>query len=265
MNFRVLPYQGGSPREISEVVNNIMNGKTNNTGSVAVATGGATTTTIEDARIGYNSVVILVPSSQVSASQEFPYGAFSSTADQTIASTTTAYEITFNTTDFSDGVTLSNNSRLVAGFSGIYNLQFSSQFINTDTQIQDVSVWFRKNGTNIANSNSEFSVPNRHGSTDGRLIASLNLYVDLQKDEYVEIVWCASNTTVSMEYIAAQTSPTRPATPSVIATMQYLSTNGYTSNIYFYPYISSVSNGSAVISHAPNTIAGKTFDYVIVG
>ena len=265
MTFRVLPYQGGSPREISEIVNNIMNGKTNNTGTVTLATGGATTTTITDARIGYGSKVILLPTAQTSASQEFPYGSFNSTQDQTIASTTTAYAMTFNVTDFSDGVTLSNNSRLVAGYSGIYNLQFSSQFTNTDSQIQDVSVWFAKNGTNIANSNSQFSIPNRHGSTDGALIAALNIYVDLAKDQYVEIYWSASNTSVSMDYLATQTSPTRPATPSVIATMHYVSTNGYTSNIYFDPFVSATFNGSATVSHAPNTIANKTFDYVIVG
>ena len=265
MTFRVLPYQGGSPREISEVVNNIMNGKTNNTGSVTFATGGATSTTITDARIGFGSKVILLPTAQVSASQEFPYGSFSSTADQTAASTTAAYAMTYNTTDFSDGVSLSNNSRLVAGFSGIYNLQFSSQFINTDSQIQDVSVWFRKNGTDIPNSNSQFSIPNRHGSTDGALIAALNIYVDLAKNQYVEIMWSASNVAVSMDYLAAQTSPTRPATPSVIATMHYVSTNGYTSNIYFDPYVSATANGSATISHASNTIANKTMDYVIVG
>ena len=265
MTFRVLPYQGGSPREISEVVNNIMNGKTNNTGSVTLATGGATTTTINDARIGFGSKVILLPTSQVAASQEFPYGSFNSTQDQTAANTTTAYAMTYNNTDFSDGVTLSSNSQLVAGYSGIYNLQFSSQFTNTDSQIHDVSVWFRKNGTNIANSNSEFSVPNRHGSKDGALIAALNIYVDLQKDQYVEIMWSVSNTAVSLDYLAAQSTPTRPATPSVIATMHYVSTNGYTSNIYFDPYVSATANGSATISHAPNSIANKTMDYVIVG
>jgi hypothetical protein len=265
MTYRILPYQGGSPREISEVVNNIMNGKTNNTGSVTLATGGATTTTITDARIGYDSVVILVPTAQTSASQEFPYGSFHSTSDQTIASTTTAYAMTFSATDFSDGVSLSNSSRLVAGYSGIFNLQFSSQFTNSDSQIQDVSVWFRKNGTNIANSNSEFSIPNRHGSTDGRLIAALNIYIDLAKDQYVEIMWSASSTLVLLDYLATQSSPTRPATPSVIATMHYVSTNGYTSNIYFDPFVSATANGSATISHAPNSIANKTFDYVIVG
>lgn len=265
MTFRVLPYQGGSPREISEIVNNIMNGKTNNTGSVTIATGGATTTTITDARIGFGSKVILLPTSQTAASQEFPYGSFHSTADQTVASTTTAYAMTYNTTDFSDGVTLSNSSRLVAGYSGIYNLQFSSQFTNADTQIQDISIWFKKNGTDVPNSNSEFSVPNSHGGTDGRLIASLNFYADLAKDQYIEIFWRSTSTQVTMKYIGTQSSPTRPATPSVIATMHYVSTNGYTSNIYFDPYVSATFNGSATISHAPNTIAGKTLDYVIVG
>lgn len=265
MTYRILPYQGGSPREISEVVNNIMNGKTNNTGSVTIATGGATSTTITDARIGYDSVVLLVPTAQTAASQDFPYGAFSSTQDQTISSTTTAYAMTFNTTDYSEGVSIASSSHLVAGYSGIYNLQFSTQFTNSDSQIQDVSVWFSKNGTNIANSNSEFSVPNSHGGVDGRLISSLNIFVNLAKDEYVEIMWKATNTSVKMDYLAAQTSPTRPATPSVIATMQYVSTNGYTSNIYYNPFVSSVSNGSATISHPANSIAGKTFDYIIVG
>ena len=49
--FRVLPYQGGTPRDISEVVNNLMNGKSNNTGTITLATGNATTTTLIDERI----------------------------------------------------------------------------------------------------------------------------------------------------------------------------------------------------------------------
>jgi hypothetical protein len=37
-----------------------------------------------------------------------PYGAFQDGTDQVAANTTTAYAITFDTTDFSNGVTLSN-------------------------------------------------------------------------------------------------------------------------------------------------------------
>jgi hypothetical protein len=108
-------------------------------------------------------------------------------------------------------------------------------------------------------------VPNSHGGVDGALIAALNIYVNLLKDDYVEIMWSTTSTDVSIQAIPAQTSPTRPATPSVIATMHYLSTNGYTSNIYFDPFVSATFNGSATISHAPNTNSGSTFNYVIVG
>ena len=59
--FRVLNPAGATPREISEVVNNAMNGKTNNTGSITLASGGATSTVIYDERIGFDSVVLLTP------------------------------------------------------------------------------------------------------------------------------------------------------------------------------------------------------------
>ena len=78
-----------------------------------------------------------------------PYGAFQDGTDQTAANTTTAYAITFDTTDFNNGVTLSNSSRLNVSQSGIYNIQFSVQLVNTTNASIDIDIWFRKNGTNI--------------------------------------------------------------------------------------------------------------------
>ena len=89
-----------------------------------------------------------------------PYGAFQDSTDQVAANTTTAYPMTLNTTDYSNGVYLSNGSRMNVRNYGVYNLQFSTQFVNTDSQIHDIDIWFRKNGTNIAYSNSRYSVPN---------------------------------------------------------------------------------------------------------
>jgi hypothetical protein len=66
--FRKLNYSGGTPREISEVVNNIMDGKTNNTGEFST-TALATTTTLYDERIGYNSAIFLTPMEANSAAQ----------------------------------------------------------------------------------------------------------------------------------------------------------------------------------------------------
>ena len=153
-----------------------------------------------------------------------PHGAFQDSTDQVAASTTVAYPITFNTTDFSNGVTIASNSRITVADAGIWNLQFSLQFTNTTNASQDVDVWFRKNGTNIANSNSRFHPPPRKSAGDpSHIIASLNFFVDMAANDYVEIVWRTENTGVSIEHFGTSTSPTRPAVPSAIATMSFVS------------------------------------------
>lgn len=152
-----------------------------------------------------------------------PFGAWSSDSDQTAVSTTTAYAVTFDVADVVGSVYLVGNSKMTVTYSGVYNLQFSIQFANTDTQIHDVDVWAAINGTNLANSNSRFSVPNRHGGVDGHLIAALNLFLPLNAGDYVELYWCTNDVGVKIEQIPAASSPTRPATPSVIATMSFVS------------------------------------------
>jgi len=259
--FRVLPPFGSDQRGIAEVVNGIMNGKTNNTGSVTLATGNVTTTTITDARIGIDSIILLAPSSAAAFADTAPYGSFQDSTDQTAASTTVAYPITFNTTDFSNGVYLSNSSRLNVRNAGIYNLQFSVQLENTDNAQHDVDIWFRKNGTNITASNSMFTVPARKSaSIFGHVIAAINYFVELAVNDYVEIVWRTENIGVTLEQTAAQSSPTRPATPSVIATMQYVAPNAM-DNVY----VSAQTNGSATLTHFSNNTASKTYKYIIVG
>jgi hypothetical protein len=153
-----------------------------------------------------------------------PYGAFQDSTDQTAANTTTAYAVTFDTTDFSNGITLSNSSRLNVAQAGIYNLQFSIQFKNTTNDGQDVDVWFRKNGTNIDNSNSRFHVVARKSTGDpSHLVASLNFFVSLVANDYMEIMWRTTDVGISIEHFATSSTPTRPAVPSVIATMSFVS------------------------------------------
>jgi hypothetical protein len=259
--YRKLPQIGGTPREVAEVVNNIIEGKSNNTGEITLATGNATTTTIYNERIGYNSIILLTPISTAAGSDTVPYGAFQDTTNQTAASTTAAYAITFNTTDFSNGVYLSNSSRLNVRNSGLYNLEFSIQFKNTTNDSQDVEVWFRKNGTNIAASNSRFGLAARKSAGDpSHIIGALNFYVELVAGDYVELMWKVSDTGVSIEYYAAGTSPTRPATPSIITTMSYVSTSAST-NVY----VSARTKGSATLKHFANNTADKTYGYLVLG
>lgn len=153
-----------------------------------------------------------------------PHGAFQDSTDQTAASTTVAYPVKFNTVDFSNGVTIASDSRLTVAVDGLWNLQFSLQFQNTSNDGQDVDIWFRKNGTNIDNSNSRFHLPARKTAGDpSHLIAAMNFFVSVVANDYIEIMWRTTSTDVSLEQFPTSTSPTRPAVPSAIVTMSFVS------------------------------------------
>lgn len=153
-----------------------------------------------------------------------PYGAFQDSTNQTAANTTTAYAITFDTTDFSNGVTLSNSSRLNVSQAGIYNIQFSVQLVNTTNLSADIDIWFRKNGTNIDKSNSRFGLAQRKSAGDPfHLIGAMNFFVSLDTTDYVELMWRTSDVGAYIEQYAASSTPTRPSIPSVIATVTFVS------------------------------------------
>ena len=154
----------------------------------------------------------------------FPYGAFQDSTDQVAVSTAVAYPVTFNTTDFSNDVTVVSNSRITVTNAGIYNLQFSIQLTNTTNASQDVDVWFRVNGTNVPASNSRFGLAPRKSPGDPfHTIAALNYFVSLNANNYVEIIWRTTDTGVYIEHYPVSASPTRPAVPSAIATLSFVS------------------------------------------
>ena len=152
----------------------------------------------------------------------FPYGAFQSGVDQTTTANT-ATIMTFNVTDYSNDVSMVSSSKITVVNSGVYNLQWSGQFENVDTQLHDASVWIRVNGADVVGSNRITSVPNKHGGINGHTIAAWNYFVQLNAGDYVQLMWSTDDAQVSLQYYAAGTSPTRPTTASVIATLSFVS------------------------------------------
>jgi hypothetical protein len=66
--YRKLNPAGATPREVSEVVNNLVEGKSNNTGNFTT-TQSTTTSTIYDERIGYESVILFTPMNDRAATE----------------------------------------------------------------------------------------------------------------------------------------------------------------------------------------------------
>jgi len=150
-----------------------------------------------------------------------PYGAFSSDQDQTTTANT-ATLMTLNTTDFANEVSISSSKITVAN-AGIYNLQFSVQAQNSDNQLHDMSIWLRQSGTNIVGSTGFISVPNSHGGVNGHGIYGWNYFLSMTAGQYVEIYWSVTNAAITIQAYPTQTSPVRPSTQSVVATMSFVS------------------------------------------
>lgn len=159
-----------------------------------------------------------------------PYNQIVSNNDQTAASVATAYAVTYDTTDFPDGISVVSSSRITFAQPGIYIVSYSIQLKNTNNDLETVDIWLRQNGTDIANSNTRFAIPARKSTGDpSYLVAVTPIMVDITAaNQYVQIMWRVSNTAVTIEQLPAVTAspgvtPAIPATPSVIVGVTFVS------------------------------------------
>lgn len=142
------------------------------------------------------------------------YGSFSDTTLQVAASINTAYAMTFNTTDSSNGVSRgSPTSRLVVDNQGVYNVQFSAQLDSLSGGTVNVYIWLRKNGTNVPNTASTIAIQ----GTAARTVAAWNFIIQLEPTNYVELMWATDSTNARI--LAASATSVWPAIPSVICTI----------------------------------------------
>jgi len=142
------------------------------------------------------------------------YGSFYDTTTQTGTTINTAKAITFNTTDLSNGVYIgSPTSRIYVDTPGIYNYDMSFQLDKTSGGTGEFYIWFRLNGTNVANSASYIQIQ----GNNAEIFSSLNYFFDLNAGDYVEIMFSVSDLSVELAAFAAA-APV-PAIPSIILTV----------------------------------------------
>ena len=112
-------------------------------------------------------------------------------------------------------------SKITVDRAGVYNLQFSAQFDRISPGTDDVSVWLSKNGENVSWSCTEVIISGTEATNP--LVAAWNFFIRLDAGDYVELMWSSPNTSIEIQTVAERLTPSRPAVPSVILTMQYVS------------------------------------------
>ena len=143
------------------------------------------------------------------------YGSFYDTTTQTAAATNTAYAMTFNNTQFSQGVTRETpTSRIYVDTLNIYNIQFSAQIVNTTGGgAHRAWIWLRKNGVDVPDSATAIRIQGNNTEA----VAAWNFLLEMNQGDYFELMWAVDNTGVQLQTFAA--SGFYPAIPSVILTV----------------------------------------------
>lgn len=156
---------------------------------------------------------VTIPLSNIS---DIKYGQFYSTQDQS-ASANVATAITFNnSSSFNSGVTVASSSQITFTTTGIYQVTVSVQFVNTDPSEQDATIWFRKNGSDIAASASRVTVPKT--GVGGLLLFQVSIFESITANDYIQAYYAVESANVTLDFTAAQASSPFPcpSTPSVI-------------------------------------------------
>jgi len=153
-----------------------------------------------------------------------PFGAFYDTTRLTAASTTAAYTMPISNTYATSGISVVSGTKIRVSAPGVYAFQVSVQLANSTNDTQDIDIWFRQNGVDIPNSNSRTGMPARKGTGQpSHSLMTIPFIVGMQADDYIELVWCTSNVGAYIEAYAAGTAPTRPAIPSLIVNVAFVS------------------------------------------
>jgi hypothetical protein len=139
------------------------------------------------------------------------YGVFSKTTDQTPAVINTEYLLTFDSAQISNGVTIGTPaSRIVVPQSGLYQFDATVQLTSGSSSAKNIWVWFKKNGTAIANSARLVT----SDLNNGYIPIALNETVSLAANEYIELAFAANSTNVTVDNVAA--TAFAPAAPAVV-------------------------------------------------
>lgn len=142
------------------------------------------------------------------------YGSFYDTTTQTAGAVNTAKEITFNTTDLSQGVRIgTTTSHVIVDQEGIYNFQTSIQLDSTVATDEEFYLWFRLNGVDVTNSASQVRVK----GNNAEVFLALNYFFNLKPNDYVELMF--SVTDLGVRLLASGAVAPHPGIPSVILTV----------------------------------------------
>ena len=185
------------------------------------------------------------------------YGSFSDTTTQPVSGSSTPTVWTYNTTELSNGISVSGNSRILVNNKGIYEIGYSAQLEKTQGTNSSVTIWATKNGNIVPRSSSTLGLV----SNSVLQLPFVSFIFDLEANDYVEFYMSSDSQYVQLTSISASTLPTRPLVPSVIIVAKQvgLSTSNNLSGDYL-PLSGGTVTGGTIFNNGltANTLSANT-------
>jgi len=136
------------------------------------------------------------------------------TTTQSIAVANTPQVVTFNTTVKADKITVTSSSRFTFQEAGEYSIILNGE-ITAGAANKIADIWLRVNGTDVANSNRKRTIINNEVGS----IVNSGITVTVTAGQYIEVWFSGDDTSVQLIHFNAGTTPTRPATASIMMTI----------------------------------------------
>jgi hypothetical protein len=141
------------------------------------------------------------------------YGQFEYNTTVTAAAVDTAYVFPLGTAVTSNIATVASTSRLIPGAAGVYNIQFSAQVNNNNSQEHTAYIFLVKNGTAVTNSTGQVTILRQSSQ-----IVSWNYIVtSANATDYWEIGYAVDNVQVTFPTFAS--TAFAPSAASIITTI----------------------------------------------
>lgn len=143
------------------------------------------------------------------------YGSYLDTTTQLNTTPGQPIAMQLNTVVSQRQVTIANGSKVTVGVNGAYNIAFSAQMFHTANEASTAEIWLRVNGNDVPDSNTQFTFDRK----DDKYVAAWNFMVNLNANDFVQLMWFSNDSTVQISYSGVGAAPVRPAIPSLILTI----------------------------------------------
>jgi len=140
------------------------------------------------------------------------YGSFYDTTNQNNDTGNVNY-MQFNTTSSNNHVSIVNGDEITVDFAGVYDIQFSAQFVQVGGGTHNMEIWLEKNGTTMPDSGGVTTFT----GNNTKLIVGWNYVEPLAAGDYVKLAWWSSFAGIYL--VALPSEGPGPVVPSIIVTV----------------------------------------------